>query len=412
MSKRAVAGFLAGAVFATAILLLAGCEQRESGPSTEALKSLPYLTWNPMEGDSALSGVITHKADQAYPGLNLYCSRNRAAAYLIDMEGRLVHSWSSPETHPEPWQHIEMTESGDLLAIAKDKGLIMMDWDSNIRWTLKDRFHHDVAVRPDGKIYALARRDRPVFHNRRPVIVLDDYLVLINDGEIEQRISMYDILRCDIAEERSGEILKWMFSLTGIKLIAKTLLVDRYLIKNSTPADLIHTNSIEILDRTIPGCCKPGDILISFGALDMIAVLRPQLGEIAWRWGPGEISKQHHPVLLDSDNILVFDNGVTLKRSRVLELDPVTMDIVWQYAGDPPERFFTLSRGTSQRLPNGNTLITESDMGHVFEITSDGGIVWEFYNSEIQPETNSRAAIYRMVRIAKPDAYPWFDRLR
>ena len=412
VATRKALVLLAGAALAVSGLLLVRCEQREGEPQIEALKSLPYLTWSPMDEDSAFSGVVVHEADQACPGLNLYCSRNRAAAYLIDMEGRLVHSWSSPETNPEPWQHVEMTASGDLLAIAKDKALIMMDRDSNIRWTLKGRFHHDVAVRPDGRIYTLTRGDRLVIHNRRPVVVLDDYLVLIGNGGIEQRISMYDILKPDIAKKRSDDILRWIFSLAGAKLIAKTLLVDHYLIKNSTPADVIHTNSIEILDRTLPGFCKPGDILISFGALDMIAVLQPQAGKMGWRWGPGEISKQHHPVLLDSNNVLVFDNGVTLERSRVLEVHPLTKDVVWQYEADPPEAFFTLSRGTSQRLPNGNTLITESDRGHVFEIGQDGEIVWEFYNPEIQRETNSRAAIYRMVRITGPETEPWLDSVR
>ncbi len=33
-----------------------------------------------------------------------------------------------------------------------------------------------------------------------------------------------------------------------------------------------------------------------------------------------------------------------------------------------------------QRLPNGNTLITESSGGRIFEVTRDGEIVWEFFN--------------------------------
>ena len=37
--------------------------------------------------------------------------------------------------------------------------------------------------------------------------------------------------------------------------------------------------------------------------------------------------------------------------------------------------------GTTQRLDNGNTLITESDFGRAFEVTSDGDIVWEFFNT-------------------------------
>ena len=35
---------------------------------------------------------------------------------------------------------------------------------------------------------------------------------------------------------------------------------------------------------------------------------------------------------------------------------------------------------TSQRLPGGNVLVTESDNGRAFEITPDGDVVWDFYN--------------------------------
>ena len=40
--------------------------------------------------------------------------------------------------------------------------------------------------------------------------------------------------------------------------------------------------------------------------------------------------------------------------------------------------FFSSTCGTAQRLPGGNTLITETDAGRAFEITPEGRIVWEF----------------------------------
>jgi hypothetical protein len=36
--------------------------------------------------------------------------------------------------------------------------------------------------------------------------------------------------------------------------------------------------------------------------------------------------------------------------------------------------------GYAQRLPNGNTLITESSFGRFFEVTKEGEIVWEYVN--------------------------------
>ena len=48
-------------------------------------------------------------------------------------------------------------------------------------------------------------------------------------------------------------------------------------------------------------------------------------------------------------------------------------------------------------LANGNTLITNSDSGQVFEVTSDGKIVWEFINSHLDGEGRP-ATIVRMKR--------------
>ena len=35
-------------------------------------------------------------------------------------------------------------------------------------------------------------------------------------------------------------------------------------------------------------------------------------------------------------------------------------------------------QGGAFRLPNGNTLITDCDDAHMFEVTSDGNVVWDF----------------------------------
>jgi hypothetical protein len=61
---------------------------------------------------------------------------------------------------------------------------------------------------------------------------------------------------------------------------------------------------------------------------------------------------------LTNGHLLIFNNGI--KRSSVLELDPIANRVVWKYEDDT---FYSRMRGSVQRLPNGNTLITESDSG-------------------------------------------------
>jgi len=47
-------------------------------------------------------------------------------------------------------------------------------------------------------------------------------------------------------------------------------------------------------------------------------------------------------------------------------------------------------------LPNGNVLIAESDSGRLFEVTSDGEIVWEFLNPDLH-KNGRRMALYRAI---------------
>ena len=56
------------------------------------------------------------------------------------------------------------------------------------------------------------------------------------------------------------------------------------------------------------------------------------------------------------------------------------MEVVWSFAGTEAVPFASATCGANQRLPNGNTLITESEGGRAIEVTSAGKIVWEYYN--------------------------------
>ena len=96
----------------------------------------------------------------------------------------------------------------------------------------------------------------------------------------------------------------------------------------------------------------------------------------AWHW-------QHDPDLLSNGNILIFDNLGHIGSggpSRLIEFDPVSQEVVWQYAGDEDAPFRSRVRARQQRLPNGNTLVTESEGGRLFEVTPGKQIVWEYLN--------------------------------
>ena len=134
--------------------------------------------------------------------------------------------------------------------------------------------------------------------------------------------------------------------------------------------------------------------------INTIAIVDGNTREIIWAWGPSNLTFQHQPTFLENGHILIFNNGTST--SEVLELDPMTREVVWRYAA---KDFFSATRGSVQRLPNGNTLITESDRGYVFEVTPEKEVVWSFANPAVNRQ-GVRDPIWRMTRF-QPDELPF-----
>ena len=343
------------------------------------IAALPYLNAT-FDQDHHQKGVVTADPARSFPGFNFYNSRRAKSAQLIDMKGQVIHEWSY--TSPETWQSVELLPDGDVLVIEKDKELIRLDTKSRLLWRFKGRVHHDLDVFEE-KIYVLNRREavRPEIHTERNTLV-DFISIITRDGIETEQVSILDLLLTS----------PYAYLLPSL---------DRNFRGSEGPAlDILHTNHIEIIDGRLEHRCpvlKRGNILLSLGSLNVIMIVDTDTNEIVWLWGPGNLALQHHPQLLDNGNLLVFDNGI--EKSRVLELDPVSFRINWSYEADD---FFSETRGSVQRLPNGNTLITESDTGYVIEVDEAGQLVWKFVNPDVD-DSGKRGAIWRMTRFTSED---------
>ena len=126
----------------------------------------------------------------------------------------------------------------------------------------------------------------------------------------------------------------------------------------------------------------------------------------------GQWIAQHEPTLLSSGNILLLDNQGHYGMSKVIDLDPLTQEIVWAYEGTPENGFYTETSGSTHRLENGNTLIVESNSGRAFEIAVDGEIVWEYFNPERAGENDELiATLFDIVRMDRVYVEPWLPGL-
>jgi len=375
-------------------------QRRLSISTSEQLQSLPYSNWSPIkEEDLGKSGVVHHDPAQAYPGVNLYNSRRKNEAYLMDMQGRILHTWTCDLGEEKGWQTTAVTPSGDLFFIVKQKLLGKLDRDSNLLWKTELPFHHWITLADNGNILSLAYNPVMVEHRGQKIPILDDTIIILSpDGEVQNRISLYKLFKRWIKPQSLDAILLYV-------TIRKNKGFDNFDIRESTVYDLFHTNTIRLIQKDIPGICQRGDFLVSMRNLDLIAIIGTRTGQVLWAWGQGKLENQHAPAVTAAGNILVFDNGNRRGFSRVLKINPDNNKILWRYQTQPREDFYSDWGGANQPLPNGNILITDSNSGRVFELTPSGHIVWDFFNPAVRG--NERANIFRMRRFEKK----YFDEL-
>ena len=318
------------------------------------------------------SGVTAIDDRLASRGLRFFTSGHAPRAVLMDRDGSIVHAWTyayedvyeslpgaflPPSTATACWRRTRLLPNGDLLAIYEGHALIRLDSDSRLQWSYAGHCHHDLDLDASGNIYVLTREAcvLPRLHPEDPVL-LDAVTLLDADGRFQRRIPLLE------AFENSP---------------FADLLPDP-----PVSGDIFHTNTLELLDGSLADrvpAFREGNLLISIRELDVIAVLDPRTETIVWAT-TGDWSRQHEPTILGNGNMLLFDNLGQTGRSRVMEFDPVTLDVVWLYANTPETPLYSETCGAARRLANGHTLIVESDNGRALEVTHGGHVVWEYYN--------------------------------
>ena len=132
-------------------------------------------------------------------------------------------------------------------------------------------------------------------------------------------------------------------------------------------ADWTHINDI---DRLVNG-----NFQLSIRNFDSVIEVDPESKEVVGVIGrPGNhtrLYEQHNPDRLESaGTVLIADS----ENDRVIEYDLRTGEPVWTYGGTG---LLTWPRDVD-RLPNGNTLITDSQRNRVIEVDAEGEVVWEY----------------------------------
>lgn len=341
------------------------------------LRSLGYLAESRPEAHRNKAGVTVNDAERAAPGYALYNYCGWGAGLegaegerkpwgdtvLLSLEGKELHRWHSDVfgTRGGGVSISKLLPSGDLIINRADLGVARIGFDNKTIWQLEGVYHHDLAVEADETVWVMVERRLEMEGSRRGVILDHGLTHISKDGEVLGTLWFSDILADEpnyqraVARVRSGK----------------------------GRGDLQHGNAVEVLAKDGPdGLWKKGDLLSSVRNLNMIVVVQRDTGKLLWSWGKDHLQHQHGPVLAENGKFLVFDNGHRRRKSRVLEVDPVTKEIGWKYEGTPSNPFFSGTRGTVQSLSEGLVFVGSSNDGRMFQVDREGEIVWEYWTSE------------------------------
>jgi hypothetical protein len=404
------------------------------------------------------TGTTLYDPARAYNSYVIFSALD-GKTHLIDLDGNEVHSWPhvafpagllDPALTGGKLGHVIVqlqNDPGIEQGFFKNKVLAELDWDGQVVWQWGPEApggaaqqHHDWGRLANGDTLVLSHLTHKV-EGLDGKEVLDDVIYEVTpDGKIAWTWVAGDHLS------------EFGFSPTDLKYL-------QGVVSRGKDVDYLHINDMKVVgpnhwfDSGDPRF-NPDNIIVDSRNANFIVIIDKQTGKVVWGLGPDyprpkiapgmavqgaksklprpvdQISGQHDAQIIPeglqgAGDLLVFDNQgsagyppvVTGAGSRVLEIDPVQKQVVWEYtaeySGRPAWTFRSHFISDARRLPNGNTFINEGMNGRFFQVTPNGDIVWEYispYTSS--PSTsalapNGRPIISGDVYRAIPVPYDW-----
>jgi hypothetical protein len=418
------------------------------------------------------TGTTIYDPSKCWSGYTIFQAKETGAC-LVDMNGAVVRLWKGLHGLPNsilPGGYV-MGSTGERPAqygYQDLRDLVQIDFDGNVVWKFDQheyiedpgeaprwmaRYHHDFQ-----------REGCPVGYyvpGMEPKTDGGNTLLLchrnLHNTDISDKLLLDDVF---LEVDWRGDIIwEWVcsdhFHEFDFREDARNIMarVPNMRSAGGGMGDWMHINAMsqigpnkwfDVGDKRF----HPDNIIWSGRQTNIIGVTDKETGNVVWTLGPnydatpelralGWIIGQHHAHMIPrglpgEGNLLLFDNGgwagygspnpgspngfnnAMRDYSRVLELNPISLKIVWQFT--PKElgleypvdfaKFYSPFISSAQRLPNGNTMITEGSDGRIIEVTADHEIVWE-YISPYWGKAMNMNMLYRAYRVP----YEWVPQL-
>ena len=306
----------------------------------------------------------------------------------IDRTGRIIWEYSHPRQHH------------DFVPLSNGNVLLLYFETKTPEEAVAAGANPDY-ITPRGLRYDNVMEIKPVGVDRGDILwewSLWDHLIqdhnpdLVNYGTIADHPGRIDIN--SILELQHNRRLGFSYDWTHTNAIDYNPDLDQIMLSPR------HFSELWVIDHSITteeAASEKGDLLYRWGNPQIYQAGTADDRQLFWQhdthWIPGGLPGE--------GNILIFNNGNGFRRFRryhssVDEITPPRFDgnayqkdphsafgpdlPAWTYTAKTPKSFYARSFSGAQRLPNGNTLITDGPKGTVFQVTPDGTTVWKYIN--------------------------------
>ena len=407
-----------------------------SGPTALAQGNLPYIP-----DIEPVVAVPTHSLDASAgvaPGLTLFQPMSSATTYLVDEFGTVVNTWLGSGT---PGLSVYMLDNGNLLrttAIGSGPGgggggrVQEVTWNNTVLWgfdysSSSLQGHHDVEYLPNGNVLMIAweylSNAEAQANGRNPALLSGgtfspDHIIEIQHdglggGSIVWEWHVWDHLIQDFDNTKANfgvvgdhpELINVNFPVVatndwnhcnGMDYNAE---FDQIVIssqQNSEVWVIDHsTTTAEAAGHTGGNSGKGGDLLYRWG--------NPQAYD-AGLPGDKQLFGQHDIQWIaegrpGAGNFIVFNNGLNRPAGPFSSVDEFAPPVdalgnyaltpgsaygpaaaLWSYTDPVPTSLYSSIICGTERLENGNTLITLGTAGLMFEVTPAKAVVWSYTN--------------------------------